>query len=506
VSVRALNPSTISPATAAMFDLLADGAWHTSETVSHAGISTCVDRERAEAITNGRRVRKGTLARGTVIDENTLAHAGAKDICRNRLIMAVRSGRIERDGDRYRMVPATIAEWTSARPTASAQPTQTMPAAPAASPQPIDTGAAATEDSDATPASKTTRGPLLFGGILEDDGFAACPIGAVDRVHFRTDREIPLVDFRSYLPTGANVTLDEGEGLYRVDGTLGTGDSLGDHIKGWCESFDIKTIGLRAEYSVKRRAPKDLPDQFLADLCKHYSRFSLKRLQRHMSTIRLHIPDSDDITQQVFEWILKAVSQYDESKGVPFGAFLATQLSKWVHDLNRNAYGRTAADAENRQQKAVASFIAEHQRRPSEKELATYLGQSVTTLRKNSQTIATLDSLRNIKSLDVSADEGTEIALPAEEQATDLLDADTETSLLSHALTTACAADPDAKGSRTAKDPNVIGWYAWVTTTWGGKSKTEVADTLDTSMRNMSVYSERAKGHMATALADLSRG
>src|SRR3712207_7223624 len=53
-----------------------------------------------------------------------------------------------------------------------------------------------------------------------------------------------------------------------------------------------------------------------------------------------------DLAQQVSEWVLKAVSQYDESKGVPFGAFLATQLSKWVHDLGRNAHGRTAARSE----------------------------------------------------------------------------------------------------------------------------------------------------------------
>src|SRR3978361_1078580 len=94
-----------------------------------------------------------------------------------------------------------------------------------------------------------------------------------------------------------------------------------------------------------------------------------------MSTIRLHLPDNDDIDQQVAEWVLKAVSQYDEGKGVPFGAFLATQLSKWVHDLGRNAYGRTAADTENKQQKAIAAFTSEDQRRPSAKEVGAYIGQ-----------------------------------------------------------------------------------------------------------------------------------
>ena len=101
---------------------------------------------------------------------------------------------------------------------------------------------------------------------------------------------------------------------------------------------------------------------------------------------------------------------------MPFGAFLATQLSKWVHDLGRNAHGRTAADTEHKQQKAIAAFIAEHQRRPSEKELAAYMGQSVATLRRNSQTVATLNGLRNLQSLDGGPD-ATEILLPDSSEA-----------------------------------------------------------------------------------------
>src|SRR3712207_8632088 len=52
---------------------------------------------------------------------------------------------------------------------------------------------------------------------------------------------------------------------------------------------------------------------------------------------------------------------------------------------------------EHKQQKAIATFIAEHQRRPSEKELAAYMGQTVATLRRNSQTVATLNGLRNLQ-------------------------------------------------------------------------------------------------------------
>ncbi|MCW2534497.1 MAG: uncharacterized protein JWQ26_196, partial [Modestobacter sp.] len=199
------------------------------------------------------------------------------------------------------------------------------------------------------------RDPLVFGGLAESEGWALAPITPRDRVHFRADRELPLATFRAAMPAGVTVTYDEGEGLYRVDGACGNGETLAALIRSWCAANGYATVGLRAEADVRRRAPRDLPPSFLDDLCRHYCRVSLKRLQRNMSTIRLHLPDNDDIDQQVAEWVLKAVSQYDEGKGVPFGAFLATQLSKWVHDLGRNAYGRTAADTENKQQKAIAA-------------------------------------------------------------------------------------------------------------------------------------------------------
>jgi hypothetical protein len=349
---------------------------------------------------------------------------------------------------------------------------------------------------------RRSREPLVFGGIPEADGWALAPITPCDRVHFRTDRELPLADFRAALPAGVTVTYDEGDGLYRVDGAPGSGEQLATLIRGWCAVAGYGTVGLRPETGVRRRAPRDLPPAFLADLCRHYCRISLKRLQRNMSTIRLHLPDNDDIDQQVAEWVLKAVSHYDEDKGVPFGAFLATQLSKWVHDLGRNAYGRTAADTENKQQKAIAAFTAEHQRRPSEKELAAYMGQSVATLRRNSQTVATLNGLRNLQSLDGGAD-AVEFVLPDSSEVPDEIMGEAEQTLLSHALTAACAPDPTARRDQRAAQPNVLGWATWYLTTWGGVTKTQLSADLGTSVRNMNVHADRAERALKQRLAEL---
>jgi hypothetical protein len=348
-----------------------------------------------------------------------------------------------------------------------------------------------------------TREPLVFGGLTEAQGWALAPITPRDRVHFRTDTELPLPAFRAALPDSVTVTYDEGDGLYRVDGETGTGEALAGLIRAWCAEHGHATVGLRPETGVRRRAPRDLPPAFLDGLCRHYCRVSLKRLQRNMSTIRLHLPDNDDVDQQVAEWVLKAVSQYDETKSVPFGAFLATQLSKWVHDLGRNAYGRTAADTENKQQKAIAAFTAEHQRRPSEKELAAYMGQSVATLRRNSQTVATLNGLRNLQSLDGGAD-AVEFVVPDSAEVPDEIMGEAEQTLLSHALTAACAPDPTARRDQRAAQPNVLGWATWYLTTWGGQTKTQLSADLGTSVRNMNVHADRAEKALKDRLAELA--
>ncbi len=361
-----------------------------------------------------------------------------------------------------------------------------------------------TSTASATAADPATRvrQPLVFGGIPEAEGFARVPITPRDRVHFRVDRELPLAEFRDEMPDGVTVSLDSGEGLYRVDGARGQGQVLADWIRAWCAGRGITTVGLRAEADVRRRAPRDLPPAFLDGLCRHYAPLSLKRLQRNMSTIRLHLPDHDDLTQQVYEWILKAVGQFDESKSVPFGAFLATQLSKWVHDLGRAAHGRTAADTENKQQKAIAAYLVEHQRRPSEKELAAYMGQSVATLRRNSQTVATLNGLRNLQSLD-GAPDAAEILIPDSHEAPDEIMGEAEQTMLSHALTAACAPDPNARREQRAGQPNVLGWATWYLTTWGGLTKTQLSADLGTSVRNMNVHADRVEQALKAQLAEL---
>ena len=150
----------------------------------------------------------------------------------------------------------------------------------------------------ATDDRSRVRQPLVFGGIPEAEGWVLAPITPRDRVHFRVDRDLPLEEFRTDAPDGVTVSFDQGDGLYRVDGAPGSASVLADWVRAWCARHGTTTVGLRAETDVRRRSPRDLPPAFLADLCRHYGPVSLKRLQRNMSTIRLHLPDPDDLGQQ----------------------------------------------------------------------------------------------------------------------------------------------------------------------------------------------------------------
>ena len=80
------------------------------------------------------------------------------------------------------------------------------------------------------------------------------------------------------------------------------------------------------------------------------------------------------------------------------------------------------------------------------------------------------------------------------------MDREAEQTLLSHALTAACAPDPSARQDQRAGQPNVLGWATWYLTTWGGQTKTQLSSDLNTSVRNMNVYADRthpggAAGH-----------
>ena len=442
---RPLTLTSVKPCTAAMLTVLNDGQWHPRAEVRERGHLTCLDEERDATLSWAARILS-RRPQARIRSEQDLLDLGAKGMTYNRLDILTRRGRVEINGDRVRMTATALAQWREATGyTPAAGPT------PGGIPQ-IDELPAA----EGTPVRDPQKGgrarvrkPVIFGGVLEADGWAQAPLRTFDLVHFRLNRFVPLADLRNHLNSAltdrltdtVSLTLDTDE-LYRAFVTPGNGPRAAELITAWCLENNVRTIGLRTDLDRRRRNVRDLDRHFLDDLMAHYQGYGMRRLQKNMSSVLLHIPEYDDVQQQLAVWILEAIVRYDDTKGVPFGAWLSTALSKWVHDLNRSSYGRTVADAELKQHRAVAAFTATEHRHPTEKEFAGLVGTSVTALRRSRQAVSVVNSLRACLSIDSGGLDDSELSIPAHgNDPAEQLEADIRPVIVSSVLTNACASD-----------------------------------------------------------------
>jgi len=357
----------------------------------------------------------------------------------------------------------------------------------------------------AQPAGDRVRQPVIFGGVPEADGWAKAPLSTFDLVHFRLNRHLPLSELREHLTTSLDDTVSltlDADDLYRAFVSPGNGPLTAVRIADWCQGHGYRTTGLRADLNRRRRDLSDMDPQFVADLMAHYEGYGMRRLQKHMSSVLLHLPEYDDVKQQLAVWIMEAMIRFDDTKGVPFGAWLSAALSKWVHDLNRSSYGRTVADAELSQHRAVAGFTATEHRSPTEAELAGLVGTSLTALRRSRQAVSVVNGLRACLSIDSGGLDESELSVPARgHDPAEQLEADVRPVIVSSVLTHACAPDRAAKRP-SAREVNTIGWVTWYATMYKGQTRTELSEELHTSMRNLHVHSERASAIMAARMPE----
>ncbi|MGV8847040.1 MAG: hypothetical protein ACOH1Y_17310 [Propionicimonas sp.] len=520
---RPLTLLSVKPVTAAMLTVLNDGQWHPKAEVRAQGHLAAVTQERDATLTwaariAGRRPQDGQRAEADLLD------MGAKGVTYNRLDILSRRGRVQITGDMVRMTPTALTQWRATTDYVPVKDTAPKPA-PDTQPAPTGTGPAVRipqvdelpDDQEPTAQDLTpslvptpdrrarTRKPVIFGGVLEADGWAQAPLRTFDLVHFRLNHCLPLAELRAHLDTELNdtvsLTLDTDE-LYRVFVAPGDGPRTAELVTTWCADHNSKTTGLRTDLNRRRRNVRDLDPRYLDDLMTHYQGYGMRRLQKNMSSVMLHIPEYDDIQQQLAIWILEAIVRFDDTKGVPFGAWLSTALSKWVHDLNRSSFGRTVADAELKQHRAVAAFTAIEHRHPTETEFATLVGTSVAALRRSRQSVSVVNSLRACLSIDSGGLDDSELSIPARgNDPAEQLEEDLRPVIVSSVLTNACAPDKTAK-LPSAREVNTVGWVTWYATMYKGQTRTDLAEELRTSMRNLHVHSERAGAVMAARMPE----
>lgn len=310
--------------------------------------------------------------------------------------------------------------------------------------------------------AKTITSPRFFGGVLEDDGWSLAPLRPYDIIHFRATGEVTQARVQQFLGCRGYITKDT-DGLYRIM-TL-YGNDLFTELKEWSERNNYDVSGARLDKNTMRREITELPRTFFQDLCQFYGDFSHTLLRRNLSSIKKHIPDKDDRQQQIFLWVIDAVQRYNDATCIPFAAYLSKSLNSWVHDLGRKTYGRSVSDIELKFSRIIAAFEKEHNRAPTNREIAGAMDEPEEVVRKKLQSVNTVNSIRNITTLD---SEDFDIPLTNSEDASHRLHGEMDQTLLSAVLTKAV--------KNVGAHPGI--WLDLYQTSWGGKKNSSIAKSM----------------------------
>jgi hypothetical protein len=407
--------AAVSPATAAIYDLLSDGKQHSMEEVLHKASEGMLKNDFYRCIQKGKRARHNR-------DATTLEYArsGARAIARNNVMIATRNGKIAVSDTNnstalVSMPTEFIKQWKEKKRAASA----------------------VLKTQGVQEWGKIT----YYAGIPEYEGWAHAPLITKDIVHVRPSTALDIKIVQEAF-TGWEVS-ESPEGLITISAlpilpisTDPTNETITDPkeysikqiISDWFADNNIYHEGVRDAKGVRRRELKDLPRRFFEDMVKvSYSYVRGLVASRHGAAMQKLVGDNDDIDGYVAQWVLELAGSFNADLGRPFGTWLTTQIPRKVHDLSRAEFGRTAADAQIRHARAQAEFESRHGRtpttreimsvslemgflakkgrKPTEDELAELLVEKDKDLRANRKNLNTLQNLRTTTTINVGPDQ-----------------------------------------------------------------------------------------------------
>mgnify|MGYP000146690561 CR=1 FL=1 len=316
--------------------------------------------------------------------------------------------------------------------------------------------------------------PRYFGGMLEDDGWLLAPLEECDMVHFRMEEMLTSNEIKILIQDDMpHVVIDHATQLIRifVPVEYPIKEKL---LELKANNVSLGIYSVRLEKNLRRRQLNNLPDQYISGLCEYYGKFAKVLLRPYMSSITKHIKEYDDIQQQVYLWVIEAVQRYDAETSIPFAAYLASSLKKWVFNLARESYGRSIADIELKHARTATEFRNENGREATPEELMEVLNISGTAMSKDKLAIATVSNLRNAAT--IHQEEG-DIQIASEQNIEQELEDMVNSTILSAAITQAAT---ETKNSASALLAIYYG-------TWGGgkiNKKLSQYLSLDQIVRN----------------------
>lgn len=461
----------VSPATAAMYDLLSDGRTHSVEDVLEAGKAGALRADYMKCVEEGKRARHG---RNATIAE--YAHSGGRAIARNNLMIAKRNGKIivspRKNGENVAKMPAEYSKvWIQKKK-----------------------------------ERRSVQGIIVeqdhgnvayYAGIPEWEGWAYAPLVSRDVVHVRPSITIPLTKLKNAFP-GWDVS-ESPEGLITISAISGA--PVKEVVSEWFRIHDIPNEGVRDAKAVKRRELSDLPKKFLEELIRHNVPFARGIIAAKSGTaMQKLVGDRDDIDGYVAQWVLELVTSFDPSKKAPFGTWVANQMKRKVHDLNRSAYGRTATDIEIKFSRAIQKLEEELGRTPSNEEIQKYLKLSSKEMREKLSLLNNLSNLRSMGTIETGPDQA-EIAIEdPHPQPEDIALAREQSQQITLAL---LAASGQIKNGETL--PNItmpLGFLVWYLMHWDDWVKGDLIYLAGCADRKVTDELEKVRQELMKLLAE----
>lgn len=92
--------------------------------------------------------------------------------------------------------------------------------------------------------------------------------------------------------------------------------------------------------SVRLRDLTDFEEDFLVDFLDFYIRFAVSKLKPHQTVMDMFFDSTEDKIGVTYEWIIKTLCKFDNTKGIPFSGYLSFMLDKYPYDLSIKVLGK----------------------------------------------------------------------------------------------------------------------------------------------------------------------
>lgn len=122
---------------------------------------------------------------------------------------------------------------------------------------------------------------------------------------------------------------------------------------------EFDSLEIKRRKGMLHRELTDFSSKFIEEALTFYLPFSRNILKRHMSTLKIYLPDEKDIDSQIIAWVVSAMRKFDETKPIPFSGYLSTVLRFWPYDLPDEFLGKELSNFQRQRTKAIQSLTQE---------------------------------------------------------------------------------------------------------------------------------------------------